>query len=149
VTAVTLHDVTTATWDDGFSGVGGDCSEGSATVPPKCHAMNGSTVPIGFEQYVILKLEASPATEYAGFVWVSPTATVVAPGATEILHVAGLPTWWKTTYQGWGTWSSGGARAGAWPPINRASEQPFSSPRRRIALTTLPGADGGEGPATG
>ncbi len=99
VSEVALFNVTTGAWNDGLAKSAVDCSQATQTTAPKCSVTNGMTVPLSYVESVILKTDPDPAQEYGGFLWISPEATVVAPGATERLYVAGLPTWWNTTFQ--------------------------------------------------
>lgn len=98
VTDVTLYDMSTASWDAGFKKSGVECGQATETKAPTCSATNGFTVPLSLVQYVYLQRK-DRVQEFGGFVWISPKATVVAPGATKRLYVVGLPTWWRTSFQ--------------------------------------------------
>jgi hypothetical protein len=97
VSDVALYDLTNADWEAGFSASDVACSDPAPTKPPKCSATNGFAVPLSLVQYVTLQRDAPPAEEFGGFVW-SGSATIVAAGATEPLPLAGLSTWWKSSF---------------------------------------------------
>jgi hypothetical protein len=97
VSDVTLYDLTNADWEAGFGASDVVCSDPAPTKAPKCSATNGFAVPLSLVQYVSLQRDPTPAEEFGGFVW-SGSPTTVAPGATESLPLAGLSTWWKSSF---------------------------------------------------